>query len=44
MLTASNVQLNADVIKGLQRLISIVEPIQVNMVNGVVWTILLTMI
>ena len=34
MLTASNVQLNADVIKGLQRLISIVEPIQINMVNG----------
>ena len=34
MLTASNVQLNADVIKGLQRLISIVEPFQINMVNG----------
>ena len=34
MLTASNVQLNADVIKGFQRLTSIVEPFRINMVNG----------
>lgn len=34
MLTTSNVQLNADVIRGLQRLISVVEPVKVNLVNG----------
>jgi hypothetical protein len=34
MLTASNVQLNADIIKGLQRVASIVEPIKLNLING----------
>jgi len=34
MLTTSNVHLNEDVIKGLQRLREVVEPIKLNIING----------